>query len=209
MKIAYIIPKLKDSGLTRIPFWLSKNFYPDNQVKIFYFSDTHSQDKLLHFDAPVQKISFTSFCKELNDYDVIHSHGLKPDVYLALNYDNISAVKITTIHGYHVEDLIYEKNRIFGWIFGNLWDYYCGKLDCLVCLTKTMQTYYQQRLKSTNIKFIFNGINCDLYSNYDKKNNLANIEKEKKIKIVTVSSLNRRKGIDQLIKLLKKINAII
>ncbi|MEY3556742.1 MAG: hypothetical protein RLZZ580_2799, partial [Cyanobacteriota bacterium] len=55
MKIAYIIPRLKDSGLTRIPLWLSNSFYPEHEVKVFYFSETNSQEKCLSFNAPVQK----------------------------------------------------------------------------------------------------------------------------------------------------------
>jgi hypothetical protein len=105
MKIAYIIPRLKDSGLTRIPLWLSNSFYPEHEVKVFYFSETNSQEKCLSFNAPVQKISFNGFCQELKDYDIVHSHGLKPDLYLAINYHKIKGIKITTIHGYHVDEL--------------------------------------------------------------------------------------------------------
>jgi hypothetical protein len=83
MKIAYIIPRLMDSGLGRIPFWLSEKFYLEHDIKVFFFDDLHPNSRKLNFGVPIQKISFSTFCHELNNYDIVHSHGLKPDVYVA------------------------------------------------------------------------------------------------------------------------------
>ncbi|MGL5033885.1 MAG: glycosyltransferase family 4 protein [Microcystaceae cyanobacterium] len=199
------MPRLLDSGLGRIPFLLSQSFYPQQEVKIFYFGETPPEKSYLDFAAPVQKISLFSFCSELNNYDIVHSHGMIPDVYLAIYANKIKGVKITTLHGYHIEELSYQTNKIRGWLLGNLWDYACSRLDLVVCLTKTMQDYYQQKINARYITFIYNGVDCSsLYPLLEQKKQDAVKKSGEKIKLVTISILNRRKGVDQVIKLLAK-----
>ena len=201
MKIAYIIPRLKDSGLTRIPLWLSNSFYPEHEVKVFYFSETNSEEKCLSFNAPVQKISFNGFCQELKDYDIVHSHGLKPDLYLAINYHKIKGIKITTIHGYHVDELSYDKGSLLGYIWGNLWNLACRKLDLAVCISQTMERYYQG-IGYKNTTVIYNGIKK--MDDSVKTIKGSNIKTGDKIVIGTVSILNKRKGVEQIIQVLQK-----
>ncbi|MDJ0715929.1 MAG: glycosyltransferase family 4 protein [Prochloraceae cyanobacterium] len=199
MKIAYILPKLKDSGIIRIPFWLSKRFSPSNDIKIFYFGETKPGEKSLEFEVPVEKISFTNFCHDLNNYDIVHSHGIQPDVYVLLNKSKIHAIKLTTIHGYHLEELRYYKGIIFSFIFGKLWDFACQKFDVSVCISKTMERYYKNK-GFTNTRVIYNGI---IQPNINDSTCLTDTSrKSNEIWISTVSILNRRKGVEQIIKLL-------
>ncbi|AFY79495.1 glycosyltransferase [Pleurocapsa sp. PCC 7327] len=202
MKIAYVLPRLKYSGMTRIAFLLATNLAKTCDIKVFYFGETSPSEKILNFKVPVQKIKFTEFCHELNDYNIIHSHGLKPDLYIYLNKNKINATAITTIHGYHIEELSYDRGLIFALIFGNIWNFACRNLDLAVCISQTMEEHYQ-KLGFNNTKTIYNGIQVPIVNSAFNKNNISNHSNRDYIKISTVSILNKRKGIEQIIKLLK------
>jgi glycosyltransferase involved in cell wall biosynthesis len=200
MKIAYVIPRLMDSGLGRIPFWLSEKFYPEHDVKVFFFDDPHPNSRRLNYTVPVKKISFFKFCRELNNYDVVHSHGLISDVYVARYRKQIKSLKVTTIHGYHFDEKRYDKGLLFGFIFGSLQNLACKQMDIAICISQTMEQYYK-RLGFKNTTVIYNGINkihLDINTDIVKSDPLTSA----RLNISTVSILNKRKGVDQIIKLL-------
>lgn len=198
MKIAYLLPRLHDTGLCRIPAWLAHYLAPTQTVKLFYFDDTPASWPSLTVQVPSQKIPFLAFWDELQDYDIIHSHGLKPDAYIALHRRQLTGVKITTLHGYHISELSFIKNPIYGWLGGNLWDWCCNQSDQVVCLTQTMAAYYQRRLPQPRLTHIYNGIDFSRLPPAIPPREPTN----QRIKLVTVSSLNRRKGVEQLVRLL-------
>jgi glycosyltransferase involved in cell wall biosynthesis len=202
MKIAYLIPRLQDTGLFKIPAWLSEQFYAEHSVKLFYFDETPSTGSVPSITVPTQKISFSSVAPELKEYDILHSHGLKPDAYIALHRWWLPGVKISTLHGYHTEELSFTKNPVYGWLWGHLWDFCCNQCDAVVCLTDTMAQYYQSRLPSTRITHIYNGIDFSRLPRSSPRSLPQRDPTDHRIKLVTVSSLNRRKGVEQLVRLL-------
>jgi len=203
-KIAYLLPALTDSGLTRVPFWLSEYLSIKNEIEVFYFLEktiTRRSDKLLEFSVRTQKISFSNFCADLNKFDIVHSHGLLPDLYLALFRNKIEALKITTIHGYHTDDLRHEKGFLYSLLIGNLWDLACQKLDASICLTQSMKKTYQEK-GINNISVIFNGVEKPFVNISDHRD--IHEDKLSRIYISTISSLNPRKGVEQILELLQK-----
>ncbi len=202
MKIAYLIPRLHNTGLCRVPAWLAESLAAIATVKIFYLDDTPVDWPSLAVSVPSQKIPFSPFCEALQDYDVIHSHGLKPDAYVALYRRRLPGVKISTLHGYHTEELSFTKNPVYGWLWGHLWDFCCNQCDAVVCLTDTMAQYYQSRLPSTRITHIYNGIDFSRLPRSSPRSLPQRDPTDHRIKLVTVSSLNRRKGVEQLVRLL-------
>ena len=199
MKIAHLIPSLVDCGSNKIPFALVNGLCNKSvKSKVFFFNKKEDKKQLM-FNAPTENISFQGFCSELNEYDIIHSHVLQPDLYLFKNYERLSPKKVTTLHGYHIEDLRYEKNLITSIVFGNLWDIACKKLDLSICITHSMEAYYKNKGFKKTIT-ILNGVEMvKINQNIHNLNNNY-------INIGTVSNLNPRKGIDQLVKLLKLNN---
>ncbi|NJL09813.1 MAG: glycosyltransferase family 4 protein [Calothrix sp. SM1_7_51] len=193
MKIAYIIPKLKSYGSTKIAFLLSRYLSEDNDIKIFYFDKVYQ--RLLDFNKPSKQISPFYFEPEINNYDIVHSHGLRPDLYVWLHSNKIRGIKITTIHSFHKSELKYEYGFVQSLIFANLWDMAASKFDKAVCLTRVMQTYFKSK-GFLNTKVINNGI---LHPTVDirKKNQTSN-----KFRLVTVSNFSKIKGTEQLVKLL-------
>lgn len=196
MKVAYVLPSLEDCGSNKIPFWLIQGLHGKIEAEVFYFNEKMNR-KALKFDVPTHKIGFYRFCNALNNFDIVHSHVLQPDIYVSIYRSKIRAAKVTTIHGYHVNDFLYEKGLLFSIVFGNLWDIACKKLDLSVCITKEMEVYYN-KIGLTNTITIPNAVS----TSFDALSWQAP-ERNDHIHLSTVSSLNPRKGVEQILRLLQ------
>ena len=79
MKIAFIVPSLTNKGPIIVVDTLVRNLINQvEKVDLFYFDEKYGidfccQTYLIDFDTP---ISF-------DNYDIIHSHGFRPDKYVA------------------------------------------------------------------------------------------------------------------------------
>lgn len=96
LRVAYLIPALTDSGLTRIPFWLSKNLSDKVDIEFLYFrqkSFSQQGEEFISTELPLNKIGFYKFFPDLNNFDIIHSHGFIPNMYVLLHHSEISAKK--------------------------------------------------------------------------------------------------------------------
>lgn len=203
-KLAYLIPALTDSGLTRIPFWLSEKLKLDFDIEVFYFREKSLSDRgdvLLKIASPCSKLSFIKFSDYLNTFDIIHSHGLIPNCYVSIHRSKIKAKTITTIHGYHIEDLRYERGLLYSLLIGNLMDKTCKTFDLSVGLTQTMASFYTAK-NFPRLATIYNGVDKPYIKSDGTQKKLQ--PSSNKIHISTISSMNPRKGIEQIIKLLQK-----
>jgi len=205
LRVAYLIPALTDCGLTRIPFWLSKKLSDKVEIEFLYFrqkSFSKRGEELIPIELPLKKIDFYKFFPDLNNFDIIHSHGFVPDMYVLLHHSEISAKKITTIHGYHIEDLKYEKGFLLSFLMGNLWNISCKIFDIAVCLTHSMECFYKNKGIS-KITTIYNGVEQPIL---DTNNSFLthHCKSSDYVYLSTVSSLNPRKGVGQILKLLVK-----
>ncbi len=86
MKIAFIISNCKNMGHFKVAKEIADNLYSRvEKLDVYYLKET------------VEKLSFKSPCRKINlregieysDYDIIHSHGFKADVYLSITGRNI------------------------------------------------------------------------------------------------------------------------
>ena len=148
LRVAYLIPALTDSGLTRIPFWLSKNLSDKVDIEFLYFrqkSFSQQGEEFISTELPLNKIGFYNFFPDLNNFDIIHSHGFIPNMYVLLHHSEISAKKVATIHGYHIESLKYEKGFLLSFLMGNLWNISYKFFDVAVCLTHSMECFYKSK----------------------------------------------------------------
>ena len=195
MKVAFIVPSLEDSGLTRIPFLLAQNLLKDCFVKIFYFKDAKSRNFKFNVEVPTKKISLVKFDDELNEFDVIHSHGMKPDCYTWLNMARIRGKKITTVHGFRHEELMYSYGMPLSVIYNALWNFVSSKFDRLVFTVGVQQNYYR-KIGLKDGELIYNGVPRISVNSVQtiKSSNMTNIS--------TLSNLGARKGIDQILKVL-------
>ena len=134
MRIAYILPSLANKG----PIIVAKDLVltmtaHGHSCKVFYFDDIIETE----FNCPVQQIKFSRTIN-FNEFDVVHSHGIRPDTYIWLHKPIICQAKIiSTIHNFVFEDLAEQYNKLIAYTFGSLWMFILRRHNKIVTLSKT------------------------------------------------------------------------
>lgn len=199
MKIAYILPSLANRGPIKVVYNLVKELYcrKDVSIDIYYF------DEITEIKFPVNTYKINFFTKIIfNQYDIIHSHGIRPDAYVWYNRKYINAKCVTTLHSYIREDLKFQYNFIISFMFTPIWNFLISKHDKVVVLSEDAKKYYEKFLINKNITFIYNGLDLEFNSSQMIESNVIKIVNEcrnnKKIIIGAIGLLTKRKGFDQL-----------
>src|SRR5690554_1213968 len=113
LNIAYIVPSLSNRGPIKVVYELVKQLEQSHTIEIFYFDE----NKELNFDVPTHHISFFSAIN-FDKFDIIHSHGIRPDAYLFFHHHKIKKAKsVTTLHNYVKMDLRYQYNLFISLVF--------------------------------------------------------------------------------------------
>ncbi len=202
MKIAFIVPSLLSMGPIRVVQDIIENLplkVVDESV-VFYLDDK----KELSFKCRCEKISlFTKI--DFDQFDVVHTHGLRPDLYAYIYRKHIRK-HITTIHCYVKEDFSYQYNRMVSAIFSPIWLKLIDSADNKVVLSNHMNEYYTKKLNNGGITVIPNG--RSISESEDIPHNdielFENICLNNKKILGVVCAITKRKGIDQIIPLLSK-----
>lgn len=212
MKICFILPSLSRKG----PNIVAKDIInhlsinPEiNKIEIYYFNECDNEEKI-KFEVKCNKIGFFDEI-DYSEYDIIHSHMLKPDMYVCYHklFGKIKIPKktktVTTLHQLDYDNLKYDYNNKFkAIIYSIIWRIILSFHSQIVCLSPSMMKFYKRRLFNKKITFIPNG-----RASFNKKNNYkTNIELEKKIVIGTSCGLTYRKGLDQVIRALEDFENI-
>lgn len=197
IKIALIIPKLVNKG----PVIVAKDIVDSLSTKdiifeVFYFDDV----KEVEFACVTKKINlFTKI--NFNDYDVVHTHMLRPDFYIWLHRrKHHHSYFISTLHQDIFENLKGDFNFFIAYIFQKLWLFFLKKQDVIITLTNVMKSKYESSLKD-KLRVIYNGRNYNIL-NYKIDNDELNILNDLKEKFKVIGShclLTKRKGIHQII----------
>jgi glycosyltransferase involved in cell wall biosynthesis len=210
MKIAFIVPSLINRGPIIVVKDIIENiidnvdeitlFYIDNKVPEIYFP----------LKCKIEKINFFGAKKQLKKFDVVHSHMLRPDLMLAMTGKS-DFIKICTLHNFMFNDISNTHSKIIGAITEKLWCLALKRFDKIICLSKEMRKYYENAgLNNKKLEVIYNGRPA-IYPSIDVSTEeqvlLTNIKQ--KYFIVGVSAqLTKRKGIEQIIKVLSEIDDI-
>lgn len=205
MKIAIILPKLVNQG----PILVAKEIvhYIVDKVEVvdvFYFDES---DEIM-FECRCTKISFWEPI-DFDSYDVIHSHMLRPDIYLWFHKNKIKKAKlISTLHQNIKQNLTASYNGLIANIFELIWLKALSIQNVVVTLTETMKKDYLNKLTKPLLSTIYNGRSLHTLNNLPDPMDLKLInEIGQKFRIIGVSALlTKRKGISQLIKALPLLN---
>lgn len=207
MRIAFILPSLARKGpilvVKDIVDILVKNELVD-KIKVFYFDDIVD----VSFPCEVQKIRFSD-CIKFDDFDVVHSHMLRPDIYIFKNkiLGKMRLTKaISTLHQYNLINLKYDLNSpAKAFVASLLWGGALILHDRIVCLSKHMQNYYNKNIfLKRKLTYIYNGRSRNAPS-FDAGVDSIKIPSNS---IVVGSSclLTKRKGLEQVIKIMPDID---
>jgi L-malate glycosyltransferase len=202
LKVAIIIPRLAQLGPVLMIQALVNCFskFDDILVKVFYLDK--EIDPEIKMAVPLERYSVRSLCFE--EYDVIHTNGIRPDLIAFYNRNKIK-YHISTIHNFVFDDLKYSYNRLISRVFGNLWLKLWRKADKLVCVSLDLKSYYNNWFATSKLEVIYNGITepessfaCD-----DDLTEYIDSLHSKGLKVIGYAGiLSTRKGIEQILNLI-------
>jgi len=202
LRVAIIVPRLEECGPVKVIQSLVNSLYKIDGIQIMVFYLDKYVDNQIKMMVPIERLDKKRFC--FGDYDIIHTNGIRPDLFAFINRQKIK-YHISTIHNFVFEDLTFTYNKLISLIFGNLWLVLWGRADNLVCVSKAMKEYYSQWFPSTKLEVIYNGI-AEVDNSLTLDIEIIEAINEihsKKLKIIGASGiLTKRKGIDQILHLL-------
>ncbi len=152
--------------------------------------------------AKIYKLSWFSF--PLHDFDVIHTHGLIPDIYAYFNRKKIRN-HFVTVHNYVFQDIKFKYGIVLSFIIGYLWLFSWRKADKLICVSDSLRKYYLRWFDTSKLLTIYNGVGEYYFSEESSEDiiNTIKLFRSKGLRIIgTVGVLEKRKGIEFLIQVL-------
>ena len=192
MRIAQIIPSLLPTGPVNVALDLTQLFRQQgHEVHLYYFDDKEGAVK----DEEATKIGFNEK-RDWSAYDVIHSHGFRPDVYVRRHYRNMPPA-LSTLHNYLGEDLTYQYNKWVALIFSPIWNWACSRHKTNVVLSENMKAYYQKFWRNKRIEVIPNTRVLDLTPNPQRLTEVKALAGGRHI-LGSVSNITARKGVEQV-----------
>ena len=199
MRVAVIIPRLEQMGPVMVIQALVNSLRDNDRLSIEVFYLDKSADRNIKINVPVEQFRSATF--NYNDYDVIHTNGIRPDLIAFINRNKIR-YHISTIHNFVFDDLAYSYNRGVSWIFGNIWMKLWKRADKLVCVSEVLKEYYKRWFSSSVLEVIYNGIeepDNSFKPDNDFINGITDL-RSRGLKIIgTAAILTGRKGLDQLL----------
>lgn len=204
MKIAYIVPALANKGPVLVVKDLVEQMTGNGQQCVVYFFDEREQE--ISFPCPVRRIRFTERI-DFDKFDIVHSHGIRPDLYVFWRKPSICRTKfVSTLHSYVIPDLRYQYNWLVGFIFGYIWIFMLRRHDKVVTLTQHAVEYYKKWISSAKLTFAYNTRCCrekDLKR--EEKQQIADFRKD--FLLISVNAvLTDTKGVDQIIRALPELS---
>lgn len=198
MNIAYIIPSLAHRGpILVVKELVEQMVRKGHKCTVFYFD--HIVE--VNFSCPVfkinlwQKITFDKF-------EIIHTHGLRPDLYVFLHRSKRDETKcITTMHNYVLRDFSLRYGKLIAFICGNLWMAILNRHDRIVTLSLDAKKYYHRWFSLDRLQYCYNARtipNDSVSFSADEKENIFQF-KGKSILIGVNANLTPIKGVDMLI----------
>ncbi len=203
MNIAYIIPKPSNTGPILVVLELVKQMILHGNKCIVYYFDEGSE---VQFPCTTSKISFSQKI-DFNSFDIIHTHGLRPDCYVFIHKPlRCKAICITTLHNYIIPDFSYQYNLFTAYTIGNLWMMCLTRHNKIVTLSKDAVKYYKKRFSLQKLAYSYNTRSIPSSACITKEEQKKILDfKGNSFLIGVNAALTDRKGIDQLIKALKSL----
>lgn len=171
------------------------------KINVFYLDTV--VDPAIKMMVPVAQLDRKYF--PFGDFDIVHTNGIRPDFFAFINRKKIRH-HISTLHNFVFEDLRYTYNRFLSIFFGSIWLTIWRKADKLVCVSGDMKEYYKKWFASSKLEVIHNGIPDTDNSIKPDEDVIQVIKgfKSKGLKVIgSICTLTRRKGIDQVLKLIE------
>ncbi|AIR06919.1 glycosyltransferase family 4 protein [Cedecea neteri] len=207
-KIAVIIPSVQNVGPVRVAYDIIeelKNKYSEASDMVYFEVFYLDSKGNMQFPCDQNKLTLKNFHK-LYDFDVIHSHMIRPDFINAIT-PFFKGKKVSTIHNIVETDLFYSYGKTISFVFSKIWRLIWCQLDTKIVLTDVAKKYYIEKIKinENEIEVINNGVEpLNKKSDFDKDIfDVASDFRSKGLKILgSIALFNKRKGLEQIIRVL-------
>lgn len=166
MNIAYIVPKLAQKGPVTVVYELvCRMMAHGHACTVFYFDEGPDE---LGFPCETRRISWRGGRAaeggpgglDFSRFDIVHSHGLRPDAYVWLHKPckpaRSHARCISTLHNYVFDDLRYQYNRLTAFWAGRAWLAALRRHDAVVTLSRDALRYYSRFLPARRLTYAYN-----------------------------------------------------
>lgn len=157
MKIAFILTSLNNSGPIIVAQDLVKELLnKGHECNVFYFKERGT----LSFDCPTKKISYLSSFN-FNSFDIIHCHGLQPDLFVMFRKPLFCKTPIvTTLHSYLFLDHYYQYGKYLYKLTASLVLAATIRDDKIITLSKDALLYYKTYLPKKKLTYAYNTRTC-------------------------------------------------
>ena len=201
MNIALIVPALKNAGPVRVAHDLAWEYKRmGHSVEVLYLDEGSG---LLMPDS--RRIGIQRWL-DTSTYDIVHTHGIRPDAAVWLHRDSIRCPCISTAHCYAREDFRYTYGNFVATWGPELWQILRSRHDVLVALSQDMANYYSRHGRDHRWTYVYNGIplHSENPQRPDSGNDLDRINELKShCRVIgSVAVLTRIKGLDQILRVL-------
>lgn len=160
MRIAYILSSLANSGPIIVAYDLVQLMIRNgHSVEVFYFDDKTDLD----FPCATHRINMKSRFPFSGGFDMIHCHGLRPDIFMLLRKPlGCKTPVVTTIHSYMFSDHAFKYGKWQSKITARLVLASTVRDDKIILLSKHMMDYYSHYLPAKKLTYAYNSRLCDL-----------------------------------------------
>lgn len=158
MRIAYLTNHIGQTGVNQVIRDLVHVMTSNgHECRVFFLKNI---ERPVSFDCEVLHLDGVN---ELDGYDVIHTHGIWPELYVLRHYchrwkdgEGRRTKLITTLHCYCFQDFFDLYGKLKGFILGIL--YLITKLpfDKVVCLSQNMMNYYCGFILQRKLTYAYN-----------------------------------------------------
>lgn len=158
MRIAYLTNHIGQTGVNQVIRDLVHVMTSNgHECRVFFLKKV---ERPVSFDCDVLQLDGVN---ELDGYDVIHTHGIWPELYVLKHYchrwknrEGRRTKLITTLHCYCFQDFFDLYGKMKGSLLGVL--YLITKLpyDKVVCLSQNMMNYYRGYISQQKLTYAYN-----------------------------------------------------
>lgn len=200
MRVAYIINHLGQTGVNNVVLDLVKQMMGHgHECVVCYFEDT---DKPLLYPCTTQKIDFGRCEMDFDGYDVVHTHGLKANLYVLRHKPrHCTAKTVATLHCYVFQDFKDLYGGVKGFLLGLLFLLSVIRHDKIVTLSKDAMQYYCRWICKKKLTYAYNTRDIDTSATLSAEEEKEVTDfKGENVLIGMNCVLLMRKGIDVMLK---------
>ncbi|HBJ76819.1 MAG TPA: group 1 glycosyl transferase [Porphyromonadaceae bacterium] len=208
MKIAVIVTSLSNSGPVIVAHDLiCLLMQKGHECNIFYFKE--KKENTLTFPCKVERINLMSFRVHFGEYDIVHCHGLRPNIYATLHNPLWCKTPVlTTMHNYVFEDFYYGMSKYLYKPMAYLMLFSTFRKDKVITLSKDAMKYYSRYIPKKKLTYAYNSRLCeDLPVEKELEEKVLSF-KGNDILVGSVGSISKRKNFHQVINSLPFLNNI-